>query len=518
MQRYILITIVLFCFVPKYLCGQIWQHTYGAPGTPEIAVGIVKHYDEGYTIGINGNGANILKADINGNILWTKKYKYINNNYIGVRDISTYIDGTVYLGGGVFEGNNVYSFLIKTDECGKYKWCKKITYNTENGIIFVKTMADGNVLLGLAGVSSNPLIDRYQLCEIGPDGHIIWMRQVLPGTQTFFFNTEFFQMCLTSDGGSLMAGYTYYPYDTINYNWDAVLQPCLVKCDSLGEMQWVYPPLSGADTNRIGFFRGCTQIGDYYYAVGSDYGNEDTTLLPTIVRFDNSGLIQSYHIMLPDTMNDQLTNIISATDSSLLLLSATSVNWDDPNHLVVYSTDTLGNYHNAFFRYDLILGSFGDNIIRMKDNKFLITCKTPLGYINSQTDIVAIKLNANLEYDSIYTQPFTYDSLCPYPIVSDTVVCNCEPFVSVNEAKQVSETLKLYPNPAQDHVTVELGAGITATSIITVCDIYGREVYKAEVPPGMVQAGIHCGLWLPGIYMLTCYTGMHLKTAKLIKP
>ncbi|MBN1198242.1 MAG: hypothetical protein JXA23_02740, partial [Bacteroidales bacterium] len=32
-----------------------------------------------------------------------------------------------------------------------------------------------------------------------------------------------------------------------------------------------------------------------------------------------------------------------------------------------------------------------------------------------------VKVNSDLEYDSIYTQPFTYDSLCPHPIISTPV-------------------------------------------------------------------------------------------------
>jgi len=69
------------------------------------------------------------------------------------------------------------------------------------------------------------------------------------------------------------------------------------------------------------------------------------------------------------------------------------------------------------------------------------------------------KFNSNLEYDSIYTQPRTYDSLCLHAIKSDTIpmpgMCIT---VNLPEAPKLGELLKLKvsPNPAREYVTVEI--------------------------------------------------------------
>ena len=92
--------------------------------------------------------------------------------------------------------------------------------------------------------------------------------------------------------------------------------------------------------------------------------------------------------------------------------------------------------------------TFDDKFITVDDDTF-----------NNKFRIVALKVNSDLEYDSIYTQPFTYDSLCPYPIVSDTIDPNCDNvIVSVDEPFKKPETTQLmvYPNPVDNIVTVEL--------------------------------------------------------------
>ncbi|MEI6061398.1 MAG: T9SS type A sorting domain-containing protein [Bacteroidota bacterium] len=316
-------------------------------------------------------------------------------------------------------------------------------------------------------------------------------------------------MCLTSDGGSLMAGYTYYPYDTINKPYDAVLQPCLVKCDSQGEMQWVYPPLSGADTTKLGFFTSCTQIGNTYYAAGSHYQlGTQFFLRPLVARFDLNGNLLSYISSEPDTMYHELSQVVSATDTSILLVSAANTVFTNPNYLMVFIADTMGNFKKSFTRTDLIVGQFGDEVAKIRDNKFIIPCQSPLGWPGPLTDVVAIKLDVRLEYDSAYTQQFTYDSLCPYPILSDTSLCNFDPFVELNKPLPAPESLKLNitPNPASGLFEVRGwardGNMLPANSKLLVFDILGRLVNETPIPSGKQHITIGCDTWPPGIYLI----------------
>ena len=70
------------------------------------------------------------------------------------------------------------------------------------------------------------------------------------------------------------------------------------------------------------------------------------------------------------------------------------------------------------------------------DNKIVFVVTSP--YTNAATwDILMYKLNSDLEWDSVYTQPFVYDYLCPDPIVSDTIPMDCDIITDVE--KQLSK-------------------------------------------------------------------------------
>ena len=116
-------------------------------------------------------------------------------------------------------------------------------------------------------------------------------------------------------------------------------------------------------------------------------------------------------------------------------------------------TDTLGNLKDS-----LDLPNLSDGIFTMTktfDNKFVIAatdCPT------SNCHIVAYKINSNLQWDSIYTHQYTYDSLCPHSIVSDTIDPNCQMVVNVEEplTNPKSHQMKIYPNPTYGKLTVIL--------------------------------------------------------------
>lgn len=510
MQRaFLFFLIFLWLSIMRVNC-QIWQKTYGVNGSFEISRSIVNSYDNGFLLGIDRNDRTIwlIKGDVNGNILWSKTFNETQNNVTTLFSISQDKTGITYLTGGT-NSDVVNTFIIKINECGLLEWCKRINQYDDNFAYSCKIAPNGNIRLLIQGASLDFLIDRFQIWEIDPLGNIIWKKQVLPGTKYYYQDTQFSQMCLTSDGGSLMAGYTYYPYDTINKPYDAVLQPCLVKCDSQGEMQWVYPPLSGADTTKLGFFTSCTQIGNTYYAAGSHYQlGTQFFLRPLVARFDLNGNLLSYISSEPDTMYHELSQVVSATDTSILLVSAANTVFTNPNYLMVFIADTMGNFKKSFTRTDLIVGQFGDEVAKIRDNKFIIPCQSPLGWPGPLTDVVAIKLDVRLEYDSAYTQQFTYDSLCPYPILSDTSLCNFDPFVELNKPLPAPESLKLNitPNPASGLFEVRGwardGNMLPANSKLLVFDILGRLVNETPIPSGKQHITIGCDTWPPGIYLI----------------
>ncbi|MFZ4707462.1 MAG: T9SS type A sorting domain-containing protein, partial [Bacteroidales bacterium] len=148
------------------------------------------------------------------------------------------------------------------------------------------------------------------------------------------------------------------------------------------------------------------------------------------------------------------------------------------------------------------------------------------------------KFNSNLEYDSVYTIPRTYDSLCPHPIVSDTIPMpdNCI-YVSLPEEPKVGELqpLKLYPNPASDYVSIELpeyAVTIDKNGVLTesryrpikgecdleVYDINGKRIYSETLEAAGRNHVIITSGWGSGIYLVELeQKGVRIASAKLVK-
>jgi hypothetical protein len=146
------------------------------------------------------------------------------------------------------------------------------------------------------------------------------------------------------------------------------------------------------------------------------------------------------------------------------------------------------------------------------------------------------KLNSDLEFDSIYTMPHTYDSLCPYPIVSDTVDPDCGLIVSIEDSEENPEAycLKVYPNPAANMVTVEIPellqkqtgpAGFQATTVyhqwgsatLEVYGLFGKKQLEYIVQQGQPPVEIDVSQWERGMYVFRLvFRGETVATEKVV--
>jgi hypothetical protein len=151
------------------------------------------------------------------------------------------------------------------------------------------------------------------------------------------------------------------------------------------------------------------------------------------------------------------------------------------------------------------------------DNKILLNVTDYVGGVSSRIELC--KYNSKLEYDSVYTRHFTYDSLCPHPIISDTINPNCGVLVGVDEPLKNPETaaLKVFPNPAKQKITVEFpkyvvvktgqtGFGSTTvyhhwrSTILEVYDLSGRKMFDKEIIRAQNSLGIDVSGWPQGLY------------------
>ena len=148
-------------------------------------------------------------------------------------------------------------------------------------------------------------------------------------------------------------------------------------------------------------------------------------------------------------------------NDSILAASAGWGNTDEDLWSRAVIMDTLGNLLNS----TVLMQDLYTSILEVSyDGKLVYASNT---YQNNQFDFYLTKLNQNLGQDTLYTRPFTYDSLCPYQIVSDTIVQDdCGLIVGIEEpggggaGEQGGReaggrgTWKVWPNPASGTLSI----------------------------------------------------------------
>ncbi|MCX6233141.1 MAG: hypothetical protein NT175_00235, partial [Bacteroidetes bacterium] len=166
------------------------------------------------------------------------------------------------------------------------------------------------------------------------------------------------------------------------------------------------------------------------------------------------------------------------------------------------------------------------------DNKLLIT--SPEDW-DGNMDIYAFKFNSELEYDSIYTQPFVYDSLCEYPIVSDTITLDTLG-VGLEELKPKKHPkLTIIPNPACDIIRVVLPECISLHSQaaifnvttwkysysgdipLEIYDIYGRKWHEQIIEEGEKEVEIDVSALPVGLYVVRAVIEGQAVNGKFLK-
>jgi len=269
--------------------------------------------------------------------------------------------------------------------------------------------------------------------------------------------------------------------------------------------------------NHTGVLYGIIEFNENYYSVG--YKREETPIWrPYFGKFHPNGHLKYEKIMHGDTLFSIILGI-QANNYNFIQYGGSFYNSNDSVFTGIYNTDTLGNI-NIYRQYKNgkpSLGSFTNSV----NTKYLISGYSPCYYTSfSQADAWAIKVNENLEYDTLYSFPFVYDSLCPFPIPTDTVDCDCDLITGYGEPVREEERyrLHLFPNPADKQVQVKLtdlaGSREKQHNTVVLYDLFGRKIRELSfVSEGTVEVkDLNPGLYLVAVEQ----RGMVLARTKLV--
>jgi hypothetical protein len=492
--------IFLISQFPIFLFAQDWIKYYGWD-QKSFSSYCIEHYDKGYILlGTTnfGTSAWIIKTDINGDQLWDIKIGD-GVNTTNTENIEQTTDHGFILCGStrIYNPPNSDPYIMKLNSCGEVEWCRVLIYDNTGDIgISVKQAKDGGYFLCGDFFGNDPK-DRIRMFKFDSHGELYWQKSYNGDGIVF---SEDVRKMLVDDSTVLLTGSCYYP------TW---LTAYYIQTDTAGNENW---------TLAYGQHTGLGYVGDAWSSVKDKHGNYYSVggrdEFAELLKISANGYEMMTRDLITGTMRGEARPIHMQNDTTLIIVASWTMNGTD-SELAIMKTDTMGNIEKqkALPNPD---NSGIDRTLKTYDNKILAI---GTDYQGTNSRIELFKFNTDLEYDSVYTRHFTYDSLCRHPITSHTITPDCGVLVSADEHITHPETaeLKVYPNPSNQKVNVAFpkylvvkkgkpGFGSTTiyhqwkSTILEVYDLSGKKVLEKEIPKAQQQLEMDVSSWPRGMY------------------
>lgn len=536
MQRGIIFILLLLLAINSK--AQTWPKIFGI-AEAAWSYDVAESYDGGYlilnqvnpgTAGVSQMHTWLIKTDINGNRLWDKriyKAEYLNS----CNDITPTPDGGCILVGSTskLEVGETDIFFIKLDACYQREWCTILATpgNSDYGNK-VLPVEDGYV--ALVNYYQDWVNKRVWTIKLDLSGNVVWRKAYFqddPG----YRNEEARGLTLASDGGLLVTADGWYDPQG---GWNGWLRSILIKTDPFGNEQWI--TRWGEDQGFFSLLPAYPSISSngVYYSAVTHYANLPVEgYVPAFYRTLSNGEEAGYVDVLTGTESGIMTTLHFLYPDTLLM----ACGWNFPQHDYsqgVAKSDTAGNHIQVKILIDSVMNTFRGSAITFDHKMVLVGGFTKL---NNTSDVYLFKINSNLELDSAYTAPRTYDSLCPHPIASDTLdLDGCGIYTALPDPQVQADRYKIraFPIPAKDVFTVLLPEQLTTARVLNgvsiqtvwhqwdkaslqIVDMSGRQVYGQLMYFNKRETEINCSHWPAGMYLARLtYNSLPAGEAKIL--
>ncbi len=440
-------------------------------------------------------------------------------NRVNTDEISQNENGEIFLGGSVTLDGKTDALVMKLNACGEKEWCRTLM-STSNYDFYSDIVAtpDGGCAAVIINAFHPLFINRKGILRFSTNGDLLWQYYYPsqdPGIQEEFLSN----LILAPDNGFLMTGYCYYPDpENPGLSWQ---HPYFVKTDSVGNFEWeVVLHIETADIGGTAWQTILNPSGTCYYSCIDHHYNSDTLYAerPALVKMDLQGTVLGiYDLVHNDYDWGGMWSIAFINDSLL----AGGADWfyseDEPQSRAVIF-DTLGTIIDTL---TLLNTGWLAKTAVTHDGKLLFynTIEEDDGF-----DTYLFKLTQDLEQDTFYTRPFVYDSLCPYQIVSDTIVPDdCGVIVGIEEpgggeARKPGGGeawrhggMEVWPNPAKKIVNCQLSiVDCRGDYSLVIFDIFGREMEEIKLFDRQREFQIDVENYPPGVYIAILKDGLEV--------
>ena len=499
---------------------------------------LLETYDKGYLIlgtirpdGITETWTWLIKTDINGEVLWEKKIGKLG--FVGAfHDIHQTPDGGYVLSGNTSLLNSVNgdTFFMKLNACGEKEWCRIFYLAGPNTLydfglnIYPLPEGDGYIALVLQWgdefVPGSGVYKGIWLFKLDNEGNSVWIKNIFDQVHPDAWNEIPEKMYIAEDGTLIITATTIYNDFGGQAGHD---KPFILAAFPYGSEKW-----------WTIYYQDSYKIGDAIFSTPDSHGNiltmgwgmdleDPPDYYPLLLKTDKYGnqIFSKYIIDSVEAGKSFCLNIMNDT------LYDIGGGWwypgNEPGYASIARTDTNGNL--IMEKHVLETNYVLAQSIKTFDNKELFVGPYKE---NGFTKIYLHKFNSDLEYDTIYTQPFEYDYMCDdLPIVSDTIgIDDCDVWTGLpGEIEyRLAQYLVVYPNPATDKITVRLprytaekrswgpltsrhfNARYYKNSVLRMYDIFGRQLKEISLQHQQEnELEINISTLPPGMYLINLY-------------
>jgi len=494
---------------------ESWIRVYG-DGNLTSGYFVIETYDKGYIFlgALNDyKYAWVLKTDINGEILWSKTIGKQGEFNIPINIEETSDKGYVISGSTTQYDTGYDPYILKLNSCAQPEWCKVMHSGGNNYGQYVKQSSDSGYLYLTRYPYSTHLNNRVQLTKFDSTGNIIW-QQVYTNSDSLLFAEEGYEISIINNEHLLITGRCYYPHPGGTGGW---MRPFLILTDMYGDLIWEIPWVY--DGYFVGMARkSIVDTNGKIYSVGQN--SLAYSAVPVILKTNIEGDQLYYNNIIENNIYSGGSSAICWMTDSTIIVSASWI--EEPlgeSNDAFFKLDTLGEVMDTMFVPSLsnsivhIIQTFNDKFVSVGTN------------YSGEIGMYAFKINENLEYDSIYTQPMVYDSLCPISITTETFQLDCDILVDMDEPFTTKEGSKLviYPNPATDKIKIQLPEYIVTSQQtqnfevtkvhyrykgkmeLKVYDSFGREVVNRLIADNDEDIEMDVSLLKEGLYLVVFY-------------
>jgi hypothetical protein len=474
-----------------------WQNTIGSWNTDALS-SIKQTTDGGYIIGGSSTSENggdktenskgfddywVLKLDATGNIQWQNTIGGNNVDYL--ESIQETTDGGYILGG--YSDSNISSdktencqgaldyWVVKLNSDGNIQWQNTIGGDSTDYLVDIMQTTDGGYILGGASVS-NTSGDKtqnrkgafdYWVVKLNSAGNIEWQNTIGGNSDDFLISIE-----QTTDGGYILGGFS-----ESNISGDKTenrkggFDYWVVKLNLAGNIEW-QNTIGGSSNDKL---TSIEQTIDGGYILGGASrsnisGDKTENGLGTnkdhywVIKLNSAGDIE-WQNTIGGNSSDYLNDVHQTTDGGYILGGDSYSN---------ISGDKTENNQGYFDYWVIKLNSTGNiewqnTIGGNKDDYFSsIEQTTDGGYIlggHSYSGSSGDKTENNV---GIYD--FWVVKLAPETS-------------SAHQIGTTNSTPRVYPNPADVAIYIDLAKIQGTTYSLSLCTVEGTVVYtKASTP------------------------------------